>query len=130
MKYLILLVVTLAFFGCNCSKHAIKETTSTTTTTESNYRFNVSFISIGAGTDVNAKIQFEQYFADYEQKNKVKLGYEITPWGKEGEVDYCFQLSALNKKKQDQFIAKTKELLIKSTLVRYSENKPCRQKNK
>ena len=74
--------------------------------------------------------QFDQYLADYEQKNKVKLEYEITPWGREGEADYCFQLTALDNKKQDQFIMQTKEVLKKSSLVRYSENVTCRQNKK
>ncbi len=132
MKHLFLLAAILAFLGCNCSKQATKEntttTTTTTTTTDTKYRFNVSFISIGAGTDTKAKKQFDQYLSDYEQKNKVKLEYEITPWGREGEVDYCFMLTALDKKSQEQFILETKAVLKSSSLVRYSENTPCQHK--
>ena len=135
MKNLIFLVAISTLVACNSNKKVTdtKTTTSTaqtTVTTDTNYRFGVSFISIGAGTDKKAKQQYEQYIAEYEQKNKVKLNYETTNWGREGEVDYCFKLEELDEKKQELFIIETKEILKSSSLVRYKENMTCHLKKK
>jgi hypothetical protein len=133
MTKLILLFAVITLFGCNSSKkvtdqNEITPVTENTSTTDANYRFSVSFISIGAGTDKNAIQQFDAYIAEYQQKNKLKLSFEITKWGREGEIDYCLKLSELDKKKQELFITKTKEILQSSSLVRYKENATCRQK--
>lgn len=132
MTKLIFLFAVITLFGCNSSKKVTdqNETTQVTqnTTSDANYRFSVSFISIGAGTDKNAIQQFDTYIAEYQQQNNLKLSFEITKWGREGEVDYCLKLKELDKKKQELFIAKTKEILQSSSLVRYKENATCRQK--
>ena len=60
----------------------------------------------------------------------MQLSYETTNWGREGEVDYCFKLTELDKKKQKLFIIETKEILKTSSLVRYKENITCRQNKK
>lgn len=132
MKNLIFLITIITLFACNSAKKVTDKTTTTqnTITTDTNYRFSVSFISIGGGTDKKAKQQYDHYITEYEQKNKVKLNYETTNWGREGEVDYCFKLVELDKKKQELFITETKEILKSSSLVRYKENMTCRQKKK
>ena len=81
MKNLIFLIAIITLFACNSTKKVTdKKTTTSTTqntiTTDTNYRFSVSFISIGAGTDKKAKQQYDHYITEYEQKNKVKLNYE------------------------------------------------------
>jgi hypothetical protein len=53
------------------------------------------------------------------------LKVETFRWGREGEIDYCLKLSELNNQQQVKFIADTKELLKKSELVRYYENRAC-----
>ncbi len=135
MKNLFFLIAIITLFACNSTKKLTNKNTTTSTTqstitTDTNYRFSVSFISIGAGTDKKAKQQYIQYITEYEQKNKVKLNYETTNWGREGEVDYCFKLTELDKKKQELFIIETKEILKSSSLVRYKENATCRHKKK
>jgi len=135
MKNLISLFAIITLFACNSTKkvtdqNATTSTTQNTIATDTNYRFSVSFISIGAGTDKKARQDYDQYIIQYEQKNKIKLSYEITPWGREGEKDYCFMLTELDKKKQELFVTETKEILKNSSLVQYKENAPCRQKKK
>ena len=127
MKNLIYFSAIISMLACNSSKKAtIKNTTTASTqdpiTTNTNHYFTVSFISIGTGPDRKAKSKYDQYLIQYEQKNKIKLSYEIIPWGKEGEFNYCFKINELDKKQQEVFIAETKEVLINSTLVRYKEN--------
>ena len=132
MTKLIFLFAVITLFGCNSTKKVTDQNAATpvtqNTTPDANYRFGVSFISIGAGTDKNAIQQFDTYIAEYQQENNLKLSFEITKWGREGEVDYCLKLAELDKKKQELFITKTKEILQSSSLVRYKENATCRQK--
>ena len=97
---------------------------------DSIYRFNVSFISIGSGTDSKAKQQFNEFITQFNNNNKVAIKPEITSWGREGEKDYCLKLNDLNQELQNKFIVDTKELLKASKLVRYYENSTCRQKRK
>ena len=127
MKNLISLFIIVAMIACNSTKNAtdknaIQSTSQNTSKTDSLCHLSVSFISIGSGTDKKARQEYDQYIIQYEQKNKIKLNYEIIPWGREGENDYCFKLNELNKQQQDQFITETKEILKNSSLVRYSEN--------
>lgn len=93
----------------------------------SNYRFKVSFISIGSGIDVAAKKQYDVFIKAFNKKNNVNIVPVVAKWGREGETDYCLPLNKLSKRQSAAFIAKTKELLKKSTRVRYYENCPCRK---
>jgi len=129
MKNLIYFSAVISILACNSTKKATVKNLTPSTSNNINeidtlYRLSVSFISIGAGTDKKARQDYDQYLIQYEQKNKIKLSFKITPWGREGEKDYCFKLNELNKKQQEVFIAETKEVLKNSTLVRYKENQP------
>lgn len=93
---------------------------------DSIYRFTISFYSKGGGTDRLARGEFEIYLENFNKKNHKKLHYETTNWGREGEVDYCFKLEELRKKEQQKFIDDCKELLKESELVRFEEFSTCR----
>jgi hypothetical protein len=82
----------------------------------------VSFISIGQGKDVKAKEKLDEFLKEYP-----KVKYTEAWWGREGEVDYCFTLTELNKKEQEDFVAKVKQLVGNNQLVQIMENKPCRK---
>jgi len=130
MKYLLYLIVAVLIVACTTSKKSTdnnKHITSVKDTIdpETADHFVVSFISIGQGTDHFARQQFTDFITMYEQKNKIKLIYKSTYWGKEGEMDYCFALSKLEKKQQEAFITETKEILKNSSLVRFIENTTC-----
>lgn len=133
MQNLIYFFAIIALLACNSTKKTTEgksenQVTQNTILPDSIYRFTVSFISIGSGTDKNARQQFSQFIDQYNEKNNVKINAEITNWGREGEIDYCLKLADLNKQQQDKFIADTKELLKASTLIRYNENSICRNK--
>ena len=134
MKITVVLILFLfGFVACNTSKKTT-ETKSQNQVSQkkplpdSLYRFTVSFISIGSGTDKNAKQQFIQFIQQFNEKNNVKVNAEIANWGREGETDYCLKLSELNKQQQNQFLTETKEVLKNSALIRYEENCFCRHK--
>lgn len=97
---------------------------------ENSYRFIISFISIGEGTDRNAKQILDSVLAEWETRKDqiMKINFETVPWGREGEVDFCFLLKELNDKEQIQFITGVKERFKGHQLVQFAENEPCRHK--
>jgi hypothetical protein len=129
MNKLFIAILISAFFSCKVKK--------LTTQTENNqnkeqsldivYRFNISFISIGSGTDGKARQAFLDFIKDFETKRKIKIEMETVKWGREGETDYCLKLTELNQEEQAQFISDIKELLKTSKLVRFSENTACKK---
>ena len=89
-----------------------------------NYRLVVSFYSIGGGTDGAAHQKFKQFLENF----KPQVNFEYTPWGREGEKDYCFKLSELSPEKQQQFVAEAKKAVSGSERVHVVENSPCLHK--
>lgn len=137
---LFFIISMMIFVACKTKGKAVNSTVSktsesaTSTTSElstplpdSVYRFNISFISTGTGVDRNAKRQFVKYINEFGQKHNVTVKYESISWGKEGETDYCFKLSELNKELQNEFIVGLKDVLKDSKRIRYNENTPCRK---
>ena len=93
-----------------------------------NYRITVSFYSKGGGVVDKIMEKYNKFIKDFEKKKGITLKYEVTPWGKEGETDYCFKLLELSTTDQDQFVKESKELLKESSLVTVEENTICRHK--
>jgi hypothetical protein len=79
--------------------------------------FCVSFISIGEGTDQQAKEKLNVFLEEFEKKNPKSISLEKKKWGREGEIDYC--ITFIKYKKQDEFKNEIKDLLKDSKLVRY-----------
>jgi hypothetical protein len=141
-KIIFFTVLLLTIIACKSSKKMVTTAASLEPTSQTPQvvksialmdtmcRFTVSFISIGAGIDHQAKGELDQYILKVNKKYTVKIISEIAKWGREGEVDYCFKLNELNTQQQDLFISETKELLKNSTRVRYVENSICRHKSK
>lgn len=121
----------LLAIACNSTKKATENNNAKSIILpDSIYRFNVSFISIGSGTDSKAKQQFNEFITQFNNDNRVIITPEIVSWGREGEIDYCLKLAELNNDLQNKFIADTKEILKNSKLIRYKENSTCRQMRK
>jgi hypothetical protein len=112
---------------------AVNESTSTSdpadagteTTGGAVYRFIVSMYSIGEGTDLEAANAMQAYLTEYRARTGLKLPVFAVPWGREGEVDFCFTLDELNPSAQKEFIAGLKQKLEFSNLVQYAENERC-----
>jgi hypothetical protein len=96
--------------------------------TDISYRLIISFISIGEGTDRNAKEIFDSFLNDWKTNQKKEINYETVHWGREGEVDYCFPLSGLNEAQQKQFVSGFREKFKGHDLIQFAENEPCRHK--
>lgn len=99
-------------------------TQNTNNSVQEIYRLSVSFYSIGAGTDGEAIGKFTKFLEEY----KPKVAHEISRWGREGEVNFCFRLSELKPKEQEKFVAEVKKLLASCQLVHIEENRTCVKK--
>ncbi len=97
---------------------------------DSVFRFTVSFISIGSGVDKKAKQDFNRFVDQFNSKNGVAIKSQLISWGREGESDYCFRLSELDKPLQEKFIIETKEILKASSRIRYFENEVCKHRRR
>lgn len=85
------------------------------------YKLVISFYSIGGGTDGTYIRKFNEFVENYNPKPNAI----ITPWGREGEIDYCFTLNELSTKQKKDFINQVRELLKDCKLVHINENAPC-----
>ncbi len=103
--------------------------TKNTTSTEDGkklFRFTVSFISKGAGTDYQIRQKYDAFVTDFETRNKVKIIINKAAWGREGEMDYCIEFTNINKEITEKFIAESKALLSASDRINIGENTHCR----
>ncbi|MFM2190805.1 MAG: hypothetical protein RL491_1191 [Bacteroidota bacterium] len=139
-----LTIVSLSIFGCGSTQSTAtsdssqviprdpaKERAETVEDEQQSvmkYRLIISFISIGEGPDFNAKTGLDRIITEWEKQKGTTLKQEQFPWGREGEVDYCFQLAELNAADQQSFVKDVKSTLGTSKLVQISENQPCMHK--
>ncbi|MCC6251999.1 MAG: hypothetical protein IT238_06010 [Bacteroidia bacterium] len=100
--------------------------TSTTQNDKKMYRFRVSFISKGAGIDYNILEKYNTFIKEYETRTKTKVTFSEARWGREGEIDYCFDFANLDTKIAEDFIQKSKEVLRESDRINIGENTNCR----
>ena len=144
MKYrIVTLAMLLATVACKSSKNTAKADDNKTTTTNSSaaadakpattlaadeYRFIVSFISFGAGTDFKNIEEFKKYVETYNEMHKKKAVPEIYTWGREGEVDYCFKLADLTTQEVEGFVMGAGKILSKSDRARASRDTKCTHK--
>ena len=93
--------------------------------TDLKYRLKVSFTSMGGGIDFKAKTKYDAFIIDFGKRNNATLQHETATWGREGEVDYCFNLGQLNPRQQGAFVQESKALLKDNELVDVAENVVC-----
>ena len=136
MKQLFFLasLVSLACISCKSKKEATKTDENSAKTAIAPaaeapvvYRLLVSFISKGAGTDSEKRTAFLAYVDGHPSK----ISYKTITWGREGETDYCFNLSELSgKKDMVAFIESVKKIAASSDRIIVSENAECHHKGK
>ncbi len=126
-------LISLACISCKSKKEAIKTTENTTSnaTTSADapitYRLIVSYISKGAGTDGTKRTAF----LSYVDGHALKPAYKTVTWGREGETDYCFNLSELSSKKDIiDFISEVRKIAAGSDMMNVSENAECLHKGR
>ena len=90
-------------------------------------RFIVSFYSIGSGSEGDQMNNLKMFTTQFGKRISKNITWSETPWGREGEVDFCFSLKDLTTEQQTEFINGAKQALNKAQWVHYFENKACRK---
>ncbi len=124
-KIFFICIFQITLLSCGHGKKSVQKTETNQVQSE-NYRFSVSFYSIGTGINYKAKEEFLALVAAFEKRKKVNLPYETVQWGREGETNLCFNLADLNEEQQKTFIVESKDKLKNAVNVRCSENTPCK----
>lgn len=127
MKSIFLFFVIFLVFSCGNTKESKDFQTNNNISAsmeDTNFRFIVSFISIGSGIDIKSKKDFEQFIKEFEVKNNVNISFDKKYKGREGEVNFCFSLNELNSDDQDKFILESRTRLNSSANVQFFENNP------
>ena len=122
-RILFLVLFSFLIWSTNSCKSRKKEKEATTIVTNKNSNFIVSFYSPGNGIDYKTANEFIAFLDSYVPK----IPYTIIHWGREGETDYCIDLTGLNKEEQNVFKEKAKAIVSKSDRVNISENEKCRE---
>lgn len=86
------------------------------------FRLVISFISIGEGTDLNAATDLNSFISRFESQTGKSIAYIMIPWGREGEVDCCFEMNELDQITQSKFIADVKAAFSGRKLIQITEN--------
>lgn len=126
-------LISLACISCKSKKETVKANENTANTSSNTadkpvtYRLIVSFISKGAGTDSEKRTAFLAYVDGHP----LKPAYKMVTWGREGETDYCFNLSELTAKKDlVGFIEEIKKIGAGSDMMNITENAECMHKGR
>jgi hypothetical protein len=88
--------------------------------------YNVSFYSIGSGIDYKSLKKFEDLIKS-KQNLDSNIFYNKYPWGREGEVDYCIEVSKLSLEAKKHLEDNIRMVLNSSENARININKPCRK---
>lgn len=91
-------------------------------------RLVIVFFSAASGIDHKASKSLEELIATYSQEAGINVNYEKIPWGREGETDYCLELTELSPEQQADFVSRTRKLLETAEHVNIRENAPCRHR--
>jgi hypothetical protein len=86
---------------------------------------NVRFFSIGSGIDYKSLNRFDIMMTNMQREDP-NIVYNKYPWGREGEVDCCIEVSRLPLEQKRVIEDSIRMVLSTSTNTRLSINKPCR----
>lgn len=86
---------------------------------------NIRFFSIGSGIDYKSLNRFDIMLSNMQREDP-NIVYNKYPWGREGEVDCCVELSRLPLEQKRVIEDSIRMVLSTSTNTRLSINKPCR----
>ncbi len=135
----LLMICSLTIAACGSSKkstekekvsdQAANQNSMTTQSQDNKFRLIVSFISIGEGTDPDARKIMDGVIEKWNKKSGKTIEMESMPWGREGEVDFCFRLSELSSADQATFVQEMKKAMEGRSLIQFAENQESRFKN-
>lgn len=119
-RYKLVLLLTAIAFAGSC------KTVQQPNTSNADQYFTVSLYSTGTGIEMGTKNIIAETIKSYQKKG-YEINYSATPWGREGEVDYCFELQKLDNKVYEAFFNELSTLL-KDKQVHIKEKAICKTK--
>lgn len=84
----------------------------------------VSFVSRGTGIDAKARNEFFEYITYFNAKHHCELMYDKKPWGREGEIDFCFYGN--NEILMPELFKDLKEKFVGHNTVFVNKNAACK----
>ena len=127
------LILSLGLYSCKSTSQAKSttetvpngdknETTGKTEVKEKVYDMIISFISKGEGIDRDLKTKVDAVLENFNKTNKTDIKPEILGWGREGEVDYNFNLKNLSTKQKKTFISSIEETVGSTDMAHITFN--------
>lgn len=133
----ILLIFCISFAACKSKNHhqhhhtsaghsSMPDSSATTEVKLDTSRFMmVSFFSIGAGTDGKTRAAFLSHIEQYQQSHQNAIALSSKAWGREGEIDYCVDMTKLSSSELKEFKNTLSEILYNKELVRVKYESAC-----
>ena len=87
----------------------------------------VSFISIGEGIDFEVAESYKQFIDTWKSASGKSVTYETVNWGREGETDYCIDMTNISDNESKKFLSETQQRLKNNNLVKIDTNQKCRE---
>ena len=127
------LILTLGVYSCKSTSQAKsttetvpngdkKETAEKTDEKDKVYDMIISFISKGEGIDRDLKTKVDTVLENFNKTSKTDIKPEIIGWGREGEVDYNFNLKNLSTKQKKAFISSIEETVGSTDMAHITFN--------
>ncbi|GEM_PF-2407520 len=88
----------------------------------------VTFSSRGSGIDGKAIDKLESLISSLGLNNSKTAQFEKVPWGREGEVDYCFDLSVIENDLALNLKTKIESEFSDNKLVQVEQHENCPRK--
>lgn len=107
------------------SMETSKEINNQNQSNQKTYDIVVSFISMGEGIDEKTRDELVKSFKLKIDEFKTRVNVEQVPWGREGEIDYCFTLDNLTDSQKKELKKLIKQIVKDNQLINYQENVPC-----
>ncbi|GAB4255853.1 MAG: hypothetical protein Kow0079_12800 [Vicingaceae bacterium] len=107
------------------SMETSKEINNQNQSNQKTYDIVISFISMGEGIDEKTRDELVKSFKLKIDEFKTRVNVEQVPWGREGEIDYCFTLDNLTDSQKKELKKLIKQIVKDNQLINYQENVPC-----
>jgi hypothetical protein len=90
-------------------------------------KITVSFISIGEGIDYERMTGYQEVLENWKSAAGKTLSYESIGWGREGETDFCIDMTNISDTESKKFLSETRERFKDNSLVQIETNQECKE---
>lgn len=89
-------------------------------------KITVSFISIGEGIDIEASENYKSFLDNWKSSIGKSITYETIYWGREGETDFCIDMTNISDSESRRLLSETRERVKNNSLVQIETNQECK----